>query len=68
MKKTSGVSMMGYGALATIIGIIITGISYSQASAVAESGGIGHYTIFTGLIVVGIIYFIIGFFKMLAGK
>ena len=27
-----------------------------------------YYTVFTGLIVGGIIYFVIGFFKMLAGR
>lgn len=60
--KNSGISMMGYGALATIIGLVITEISYSMT----PDGG--HYTIFTGLIVGGIIYFVIGFFKMLAGR
>jgi hypothetical protein len=62
MNKTSGASMMGYGALATIVGLIITSISYSLTPAG------GHYTIFTGLIIGGIIYFVVGFFKMLAGK
>ncbi len=53
---------MGYGALSAIIGLIITGISYSMT----PDGG--TYTIFSGLIVCGIICFVIGFFKMLAGR
>jgi hypothetical protein len=61
-QDTSGFAMMGRGALATIIGLVITGISYSMT----PDGG--TYTICTGLIVCGIIYFVIGFFKMLAGR
>lgn len=61
-KSISGASMMVYGVLATIIGLVITGISY----AMTPDGG--TYTVFTGLIVGGIVYFVIGFFKKLAGK
>ena len=61
-KTNKSVSMMVYGVLAAVIGLVITGISYSMA----PDGG--SYTIFTGLIVVGIIYFVMGFFKMLSGK
>ena len=60
--RANGITMMGYGALATIIGLVITGISYSMT----PDGG--TYTVLTGLIVGGIIYFVIGFFKMLVGK
>ena len=61
-KSISGASMMGYGVLAIIVGLVITGISYSMT----PDGG--SYTVFIGLIVGGIIYLVIGFFKMLAGR
>jgi hypothetical protein len=61
-KNNKGASMMVYGLLAAVIGLVITGISYSMA----PDGG--TYTVFTGLIVVGIIYFVMGFFKMLSGR
>jgi hypothetical protein len=67
-KKTSGAAMMARGAIFAAVGIVISMISYSCASAAADSGGTGYYTVFYGIIVIGIIYFIVGFFKMLAGR
>jgi hypothetical protein len=67
-KKTSGAAMMARGAILAVVGIVISMISYSCASAAASSGSTGYYTVFYGAIVIGINYFIVGFFKMLAGR
>jgi hypothetical protein len=66
--KTSGAAMMARGAMLTVVGIVISFISYSCASAVADNGGTGYYSVFYGIIVIGIIYFLIGLVRMLAGK
>lgn len=66
--KASGASMMARGALLTIVGIVISFISYFWASAVSDNGGTGYYTVFYGIIVIGIIYFLVGLVRMLAGK
>jgi hypothetical protein len=67
-KRISGAAMMVRGAILAGIGIVISLISYAFASSAADSGGTGYYTVFYGMIVVGVIYLIVGFFRMLAGK
>lgn len=53
------------GGLMAIVGIVITAISYSIAQSQAESSGSGTYVVFTGLIVVGVIYFFMGLVRWL---
>jgi hypothetical protein len=54
--------------ICVVVGIVISMISYSCASAVASSGGTGYYTVFYGAIAIGAIYLIVGLFKMLLGR
>ena len=48
-----------------VVGTVITVISYSIAQSQAESGGSGTYVVFTGLIIVGAIYFLMGLVRWL---
>jgi hypothetical protein len=63
-----GLGMILWGVLLVIGGTVLSIISYSCASSVANSGGTGYYTIFTGAIVIGAIYAIAGFFRWLLGR
>jgi hypothetical protein len=60
--------MMLQGVILVVGGIVLSLISYSCASSVAENGGTGYYTIFTGAVVIGVIYTIIGLFRWIAGR
>lgn len=59
--------MMLRGVILLVGGIVLSLISYSCASSAADNGGTGYYTIFTGAVVVGAIYAIVGFFRWIMG-
>src|SRR5436853_6162225 len=61
-RRSRGLTMMLRGTILVVGGIVLSLISYSCASSVADNGGTGYYTIFTGAIVIGVIYAIIGCF------
>lgn len=65
--RSRGLRMILRGVLLVIGGTVLSIISYSCASSVADNGGTGYYTIFTGAIVIGAIYAIAGFFRWLLG-
>ena len=64
-RNASGTALMLRGGLMAIVGIVITVISYSIAQSQAESGGSSTYIVFTGLIVFGVIYFLMGLVRWL---
>jgi len=68
LRRNRGLGMILWGVLLVIGGTVLSIISYSYASSVANSGGSGYYTIFTGAIVIGAIYAIAGFFRWLLGR
>jgi hypothetical protein len=69
VRRTSrGLTIMLRGVILVVGGIVLSLISYSCASSVAENGGTGYYTIFTGAVVIGVIYTIIGFFRWILGR
>ena len=60
--QKKGAAMMGRGIVATILGIVLTLVFYTF------SGATGFTVTFTGLIVGGIIYFLVGLVRFLAGR
>lgn len=67
-RRSRGLTMMLRGVILVVGGIVLSLISYSCASSVAENGGTGYYTIFTGAVVIGVIYTIVGLFRWIAGR
>ena len=67
-RRGRGLTMVLRGVILVVGGIVLSLISYSCASSVAENGGTGYYTIFTGAVVIGVIYTIIGFFRWITGR
>src|SRR5260370_3645313 len=63
LRNASGKALMIRGALMAVVGIAITVISYANAQSQADSGGTGHYVVFTRLLVFGMIYFFIRPFR-----
>jgi uncharacterized membrane protein len=59
-----GATMMLRGIIAVVLGIILTVI----AQAIADSTGSNFTVVFTGLVVVGALYTIAGFFRWLVGR
>jgi hypothetical protein len=56
--------MMMRGIIAAVLGVILTVI----AQAISDSTGSSFTVVFTGLIVVGVLYTIAGFFRWLVGR
>jgi hypothetical protein len=59
-----GATMMMRGIIAAVLGVILTVI----AQAISDSTGSSFTVVFTGLIVVGVLYTIAGFFRWLVGR
>ncbi len=68
LRRSRGLRQMLVGVLLLVGGILASSISYSFASSAAQSGGTAYYTIFTGAIVIGAIYTILGFFRWIMGR
>lgn len=68
LRKSRGRTMMLRGVILVVGGIVLSLISYSCASSVADNGGTGYYTVFTGTMVLGAIYAIFGFFRWILGR
>jgi hypothetical protein len=66
-RRSRGLAMILRGVLLVVGGIVLSMISYSCASSIADNGGTGYYTIFTGAIVIGAMYAIVGFIRWLRG-
>lgn len=60
--STRGATMMLRGVGLAVAGVVITWIFYT----LTPDGG--YYPVFTSLVVIGAIYFIVGLLKMLVGK
>jgi len=58
-SRQSGPQQMLYGLLLAVVGVILTVV----ARVIATSLGASYTVVFSGLIVVGVIYAIIGFFR-----
>ena len=65
MRNASGSALMLRGGLMAVVGIVVSIISYSAAQSQAETSGSGTYAVFSGLIVIGAIYFIMGLIRWL---
>lgn len=63
-RRQSGLQQMLYGIVLAVIGVIATVIS----NAIASSTGSSTYIVFTGLIIVGVIYAIWGFFRWITKR
>ncbi len=48
-----------------VVGTVITVVSYSIAQSQAETSGSGTYFVCTGLIIVGVVYFLMGLVRWL---
>ncbi len=68
MRNASGPALMVRGGLMAIVGIVITVISYASAQSQADTSGSGTYVIFTGVIVIGAIYFIMGLIRWISTR
>ncbi len=68
LRRSRGLRQMLVGGILVVGGILASVISYSFASSAAQSGSTGYYTIFTGAIVIGAIYNIVGFFRWIMGR
>jgi hypothetical protein len=68
LRRSRGLTMMLQGVILIVGGIVLSLISYSCASSVADTGGAGYYTIFTGAVVIGAIYAIVGFLRWILGR
>ena len=68
LRRSRGLRQMLVGVILVVGGILASVISYSFASSAAQSGSTAYYTIFTGAIVIGAIYTIVGFFRWIMGR
>lgn len=68
LRRGRGLTMMLRGVILIVGGIVLSIISYSCASSVADNGGTGYYTIFTGAVVIGVIYAIVGLVRWILGR
>jgi len=68
VRRSRRLRQMLVGVVLIVGGILASVISYSFASSAAQSGSTGYYIIFTGAIVIGAIYTIIGFVCWIMGR